>query len=267
MEEKKEIAIRPYVIIVVILLVFSLIIALIFVGNKLINANKDIDRLNNDIEDLSEEINKLRKTISEDMGEYYIEEYDFFGGNSDSVQNTIDYSKNIKDFSDDEIRNTIEKFLSLKAEYYNSKTNFLIDLGLTDRRRADKYYNNSSIADEFYLTDIKYDDYKNELINYMTEECFHDNFTEDMKMKNDMLYMSYVTASDPEEYEIQGIEKVKDNFFRVDTIRKTSGYDDEEDEEDKEDIEYDFAIELVSYNGKLYVQYIDFFDNYTYGYY
>lgn len=95
---------------------------------------------------------------------------------SEEINNTI---------SNDEIKRTLQNYLDLVGIREGSPLGMLVKLGLCNYSD----YDNANRTDDNYVkTNIKYSDYKEKMLEYVTEEWFNTRFKNGYKEQNGMLY-------------------------------------------------------------------------------
>ena len=113
--------------------------------------------------ELQMQVEGLNRTLSESQ--------ERLNKNSDIVKNKNELSKEL--FSDSEIKECINNYLSLMELFYSDSESMLIEgLGFTQNEIG----NESLSSENIRKTKIKYSDFKNKIYTFMTEECFNSNF-------------------------------------------------------------------------------------------
>ena len=234
MKEKDPIKIKLSTAILIIALIVIVIIGYFIyqMNNKEENLVNNSD---NQATKLQNEVDNEETTNSSNITDNYKE----------NDVNTNNNNKPSDKFSEEEMKNCIQEYLNLKGIYVGSPEGLLVKLGLIS------YEENSQIdSDNYVKTTIKYADYKNKMLDYMTEECFNINFTKYFKDVNGYLYYQEVGAT--------GIN------YEVDSITLKGAYSDSsyiasvyninvDDSKELENIEFHIEDD----NGKCVISYCD----------
>lgn len=239
MEEKKKIKISlgmAILITIIILLVIALGIVYYFgfVKNNTKKLEADNMELNKQIDSLELEREKLNNKISElEKEENSIEE---------TLNNNDTIKKNAsKTFSNDEIKKAIQEYLDLRGTYIGGPGEMLDKLGFED------YRENEKIGD-YTKTNIKYIEYKDGMLNYMTEECLKKDFKECFKEINGYIYFVDGGATG-DNRAVESI-KLKDNSSNFKYIANTYW----------PEHEYEISaleFHIAEYNGKCVISYCE----------
>lgn len=148
-------------------------------------------------------------------------------------------------FSNDEIKTAIQNYLDLIGAAAGSPENLLVKLGLTS---FNQYTDRTD--DNYIKTNIKYSDYKNKMLNYMTEQWFENNFTNYHKNVNGSLYFFDGGATgmnfDVESVSLKGDYSDSSYIANVYNIHM-------DDSKELEHIEF----HIENYNGKCVISYCD----------
>ena len=204
-------------------------------NKKLEDEAKELREKNKKLED---EVEKWKGKLDKELGDDYTKEVEF--GFKEAEDSNEYYDGDISSIPREDIENLISNFMKIYLYQQNSNIKFLVDLGLTDSNKIENY---KLVIDSYYETDIKFDDYKKLLLNYMTKECFNDEFYYEKKEKDGVLYYSkiYSYPSGLTSYEIKNIKKgEEENEYKVTVIDK---YDDEQEE-------YEYIVGIVQKDGK-----------------
>ena len=194
-----------------------------------------VNSLNATISDLQEKIDKVSETINSKAT-----------SEKTTFNNTISNNTNIKDvsisFTDEQVKTAFANYLELEA---SAGCASLLEC-LT--RKGDLNYDVTkdlvSNKDNLHVTNIKFDDYKKAMLNYVSENEFEKNWTSSLYVvKNDDGYLlrpegggGYRSCT------IRSISKLNDTTYSV----KTSSVV-EDNEYYEENI---FTFTIKSYNGK-----------------
>ena len=163
MDNKKiKISLSTFFLIVAIVIIICMAC---YIYVEKVNTNKEIDTLQtnsvemqNTINTLQERINTISKTSN---------------SNSDEEINNSQTSKEEFKYSNDEIKKALQNYLDLVGMEEGSPLGMLVKLGLC---KYDDYYNANKTTDNYVKTNIKYSDYKEKMLEYVTEEWFNTNF-------------------------------------------------------------------------------------------
>ena len=151
--------------------------------------------------------------------------------------NTTSESEELS-FSNKEVEEALENYLELAGKLQGAPMNVVEELDLCE----DGEYINAKITnDNYIITKIKYDAFKNKMLKYVTEELFEKEFGEKyFKEEDGMLYVADVGATGME-FEVNKVE-LKDEDDKKTYIAKYDYIiDDEEDL--KESLEAEFEID------------------------
>ena len=198
----------------------------------------EVEELKEKNKNLESEVEKWKNTINEELGEDYIKTVEFGFKEVEDVDE--DYDFDISSIPKEDINSLISDFLKVYLSMENYDLKFLIDSGLTDENKIKKY---KLVIDSYYETDIKFDDYRSKMLNYMTEGCFNEEFCYDIKEKDEILYYSdaYSYPSDFKSFDILDIKiNEEEDVYEVTANVKYA------DEQSKGE----FSIEIVQKDGK-----------------
>jgi len=257
-DNNKTIVIRlAGVIIFLIVVIISMVIAVVFYKMNTENKKKidelsnysnsleyekqslqsEVEKLKEKNKELEDEVNDWKDRIKEDMGKEYVKEVEFGFKNQADTNEHYDYD--ISSIPEEDIKVVVSDFIKKYMYMENSDIKLFTDSGLTDENKIENY---ELVIDSYYKTDIKFDDYKNLMLKYMTKECFNNSFCMDIKEKDGELYYSdaYSYPSDLE-FKILNIKKGEEENEYIVTVNKK--YDVEEEESE-------YSIEIVKKAGK-----------------
>ena len=226
------------------LLTFFLILAVIVIGvmgyfiykssdeNK--NEENKVSEVNNEVENIESTTNSLQEK-------------------NDSVYNMVNLSEinnvssDSNNFSNNEIKNLLQKYLDLVGRREGSPLGLLVKLDLCD---YSDYNNAQKTSDNYVKTNIKYSEYKEKMLNYVTEEWFDEKFTNGYKEDDGVLYYFDGGASGME-FEVKDITK-KDDYSDWSYIAEVYNIHFDASKE-LENIEFHIADN----NGKCVISYCD----------
>ena len=208
MENKRK---NIYIVVFIITTIIASCVAVYFgiVGNK---ENK---KLNQQISELNEKISEIEKSNS-DLKESNAEKND-----TNTVTATIEEKK----VSDETAKNVIEGYINIEIASYAST-----DCGILCLKYL-RFYNSYMEAYEHsqrvdvagfsgYKTEIKYDEFKNKMLNYMTEKLFSSNKAFNrFKNINGILHISNGGASG-RTYTVESVNLIstENNSFKYEFI-------------------------------------------------
>ena len=167
----------------------------------------------------------------------------------DDDKKAIESQKEDTKFSDEEVKKSFQKYLDLVGAKWLESYDILIKLDLIKESDAANFKQAST---EGYLkTNIKYFEFKNKMLNYVTENCFENDIivfdsTEHKAYINEDGYLCCANSgSSGGNYKVQSITKINDKQYMAKVIHTL--------EEGEEDINYNFGIE--NNNGKCVIDY------------
>lgn len=223
MEEKNEIKINLSTLFL-ILAIIAIIIMSIFIyklyNDKTIETNKSlelqsqVDSLNNSLSDLQGKLNTISETINPNENNNTI---------TNSNSNSNDSTKNTNaNFSEKEIKNALQNCLDLESAKSNGPFYAVITLGLA---------NNSSDVESdlpanktgFIRTTIKFSDFKESILKYMTEKCYQEQWSEYFEDEDGYFCYDNVGASGIG-YKVNSIKK-DGNEYTADVTASSEGPD------------------------------------------
>jgi len=229
MEEKKTIKISLstfFLILAIIVIVIMGVFIFKFYNDKKV-ADSEVKKLESTIDTLEGKINSIEGTLNNNAN------------NNDTIKDTTS-----KTFSNDEIKKTIQKYLDLTGVYAGSPGELLSELGFKN------YREDYQTEDYYRKTNIKYAEYKNRMLNYMTEEWFENNFEEYFKDIDGYLYYFNGGASGMK-YEVESVN-TKGNLSYI----ANAYYIDFDGNRSDEPSSFEFSI--ADYNGKCVISYCNF---------
>jgi len=163
MEEKKEIRISLstclLTIAVIVIIVMAVFIYKMY-NEKASEINK-IDELSNEIYNLKEKIGMLDSNVEIDTTSNKSS-----NGNQTNNQNKKD------EFTNEEIKEAIQNYLDLLGTSNNSPS--AVVEYLFGYENVKLTWENDHMNEHYTKTNIEYNKFKNEILNYMTEEAFSD---------------------------------------------------------------------------------------------
>lgn len=199
-----------------------------------------IYKLNNDktIEiqkstELQAQVNSLNGTVSDLQGKI------------DTISETVNSKSSAKtsttnnSFTNEQVKEAFQKYLDLTDLIVNSPEDFLRQINL-------KIDNNNKEAKKngYKKTTIKYTDFKNALLNYVTNTCYESNFEQSIFIEEDgyLCFLPDVGATGYN-YKVENITP-NNNSYNAKVISTPS---------DTVESNYEFGIK--NYNGKCVIDY------------
>ena len=234
--EDKKIKAGTVVVWLCLVLIAVLLIGIVFITYKYTNEKNNLeDKLNSKDQKISELENKISKVSEVINGEDEKK--------TNNVSKTKTNTNTTKNFTDDEIKNAIQEYLYIYGIYTGVPSELLDHLGFKDFRIGNS-------VDNYYKTNIKYSEYKDKMLNYMTEKWFKDNFTRFYKNIDGYLYC-FDGGGDGLYFKVKDIT-LKGDYSDLNYIAKV---DEELYEGSYEEENIEFHIE--NNNGKCVISYCD----------
>lgn len=220
------------------------IIAIITMGFFMYKIYTDKQKSDEKVETLNSEVNRLQDTINSIQSTI---------NNTNKVNENAVYNNATKvktetvsrSFSDDEIKQSMQNYLDLICAQSGSMRGFLVKLGLINF--SDEF--DMSYGNNLAKTNVKYSEFKEKMLNYVTEEWFENSFTELYKNINGYLYFNDGGASGLSS-KIQNITKKENGKYIAEV--KILPYGEEEGAYLKT-IEFNIS----NYNDKCVISYCD----------
>lgn len=221
-----------------VLVIISIIVMGFMLYKIYKNDNNKVNEVNKTNE-LQAQVNALNKNVSNLQGKL-----DKFITSKE--ENTVNITTNTttKEFSESEIKETLQNYLNLDGAFAGSPESLLSELGF----KID--YQNREEKDGYVSTDVLYSDYKEKILNYVTEEWNEKGlkFFTYFNVIDGYIWCSKGGASG-RSHEVVNISPNGDgtytanlNAIEMDGITKTP-------------VTYNFAI--AEYNGKCVISYFD----------
>lgn len=218
----------------------------------------DLQKLEDEINKLKEENDKLKKFVFDEVGEDIWAEYITFDDIVLEKRPTYN-SKKIERFEEAEFEKLLNDYVSVSTLYYTSPEDLLIKLGLTDEEKIYDYAD-EVLLDEYYITDIKFEDYRNAMLQYMSLDTFEEDFSDVIKSyQGNVCYSSYWSEDSESDYMIVSMKRTEysdEVEFEVEIKSTTIEYIDDEEYVDEYSEVYYF--EFTTCEDKLVVDYTDF---------
>ena len=246
MEEKKTV--KKKLPIVFLILAILVIMAM---GYFICKLYQEKETANAKAGELTQQVSKLEGTV-----ENLQEEIDHFSDTTNTtdnteeavettVENTVPTNTNANQtFSTDEIKTALQNFLDLSGVLDGSPEGLLVYLGLTT------YGVNQEIGEDYYIkTDISYSEYKNKMLQYMTEEMFEEDFTVNYKNVNGILYFFYGGGSGTI-FEVESIRINENGPGYIANVYNVH-FDDSREQET-------FEFQISDYNGNCVISHCEY---------
>ena len=207
MEEKKTIKIS----ITTLFLVLA-IVAIIVMGVFILKINKQQEEQIESNKELKEEVNKL-KTDNNVENNTNNETENNINNNS-----TTESSANTASFTDNEVKEAIEKYLELIGYKHGYAPALLVPMNLVDEEYMANLEANGNTDENYYNnyigTKVEYNKFKNEILNYISNDFFDKEFDNDYINRNGTLYVMDVDGSG-DSYKVKSISKISDNSYKA----------------------------------------------------
>lgn len=200
MEEKKTIKIS-----ITTLFLILAIVAIIVMGVFILKINKQQEEQIESNKELKEEINKL-KTDNNVENNTNNETENNINNNS-----TTESLANTASFTDSEVKKSLEEYLNLMGYKHGSKLSILVPLNLMNE---ESIANLEESGEAEVNTGVKYDKFKNQILNYISNNCFDNTFNDDYINKNGTLYVKNEDGSG-DSYKVKSISKISDNSYKA----------------------------------------------------
>ena len=200
MEEKKTIKIS-----ITTLFLILAIVAIIVMGVFILKINKQQEEQIESNKELKEEINKLKTDNNvENNTNNEIE-------NNTTNNSTTESLANTASFTDSEVKKSLEEYLNLIGYKHGSKLSILVPLNLMNE---ESIANLEESGEAEVNTGVKYDKFKNQILNYISNNCFDNTFNDDYINKNGTLYVKNEDGSG-DSYNVKNISKISDNSYKA----------------------------------------------------
>lgn len=234
MEENKTTQVSlttVFLILAVVIIVVMGILMYKFYSEK-IEANEEtsklqsqVNSLNGAVSDLQGKIDNISETIN----------------SNNSIENTST-TNNSTSFTDEQVKTALSNYLELNA---NAHCDYLLET-LTEKGKLNyDSSKNTILNDDKVITSIKFSDYKNAMLNYVTESEFEKNWTSailDINENSDGYLTKVQGGGGLRVYTINSITKINNSTYFAETIATLA------DEKDRKEDE-NFTVIVKSYNG------------------
>ena len=202
-----------------------------------------------DYKKIAEEYERFKKAVIDDRGEEYVQELTTFDNVHDYVTISEDEEDEeyVSNLSQDEIKKAIEDYLNIYNLYNNNVEKLLVSLNLTTQDKLSSNNSDELLLDEFYQTDINYEDFKNEMLKYMTSEVFLEEFSDVVRSVNGKVYYSDYAVGSEDTYQIKEINIDEDdsNYYVVKIHRISNEIDTDIDDITEDDGETEVVEDVA----------------------
>lgn len=163
-----------------IIAIIAIIVIITYICIEKSKSDKEISVLETNAKDMQSTIDNLQGKINSISSTI---NSNTTSNNNDSQINKTNNAEN--KFSNEEIKKSLQNYLDLVGAKEGTSLNLLVKLGLCNLNDYDKVKTSN---DNYVKTNIKYSDYKEKMLNYVTEEWFNTKFKEGYKEKDGVLY-------------------------------------------------------------------------------
>lgn len=216
MEEKKEKKMIQISLKTAIALIIVIILAITMLGiayyNVTQNAKKGTETTQSTAStNANADKNEEKNTITGNNNSSNVDEEE-----SDKIVTDAEVKESSKkSFTDADVKESLEKYLNIYGTFLGGPSSVPVALKLVQNENEFKYIENSHT----YETKIKYSDFKNKILEYMTEKEFENTFhfygeSEAFKNVNGNLYISAVGASGMQ-WHVESITKVSNESYKA----------------------------------------------------
>ena len=204
------------------------IIAIIVMGIFIYKLNNDKTAEIQKSTELQSQVNSLNGTVSDLQGKINNISETINSNNSSESSNTINNNNSTENttvkFSEKEIKDVLQMCLNLESAKTNGPGTILETLGLY------KDYSNSNSEKSakktgFMKTSIKFSDFKEAMLKYMTEECYQKQWSDLYENEDGYLCYANVGATGVA-YKVNSIKKVE-NGYTANVTASSEGPDSE----------------------------------------
>lgn len=200
MEEKKtiKISITTFFLILTIVVIIAMGI---FIA-KISKQQEEQIELNNE---LKKEINELKTNSNNVSNEL----------ETNTINNTlVESSTREESFTDSEVKKSLEEYLNLIGYKHGYEPALLVPMNLVDEEYMANLEANSNSNENYVGTKVEYNKFKNEILNYISNDFFDKEFDNDYINRNGTLYVMDVDGSG-DSYKVKSISKISDNSYKA----------------------------------------------------
>ena len=152
------------------------------------------------------------------------------------------------DTSYEDLSESIQRYLDLVAAKQAETHSIIILLGLTNEYKDYEIVEREN-GEEYQKTDIKYSDFENAILNFMTKKLYEKEFSKLYEKDEDGYLLIKSVESNAYSIKVLDVEKISDNNYNVKT--KWYGLDDEEG------TDINWKVKTETHNGKYVIDEID----------
>ena len=234
MEEKKVVSISLPTILLVLAIIIIIVMGIFMykINNEKSEIMEKSNELSNTVNELQEKINKISETINSNTS----------SGNTTNSGNNGTIANNSTTFTDEQVKNSLSNYLDLLA---HANCDTLLE-NLTEKGKLNYDSSKDTISDNgSVLTTIKFSDYKNAMLNYVSESEFEKNWSSTQYFdKNDEGYLTKAQGGGAlRVYTIESCVKNNNSTYTA----KTSSMA-ENDSTTKENKEFTFTVKSYKSN-------------------
>ena len=234
MEEKKvtKISLSTFFLILSIIVIVVMAIFMYKFYNEKIEANKKSAELQSQLNNLNEIVNDLQGKINNVS--------DTINSNN-STENTTITNNNSTSFTENQVKTALSNYLELRA--YAGCDALLENLKEKGKLNYDSSKDTIS-NDGTIITSIKFSDYKNAMLNYVSENEFEKNWTSTQYFnENSNGYLTKVQGGGGlRVYTINSLTKTSDSTYSAKTTATLVDLDNSKEDEN-------FTFTITSYKG------------------
>lgn len=224
MEEKKSVKISLSTLFLILALIVIAFMAL-YIYTEKTNANKEIETLEanavemkNTIKDLQDKIDTISNTIN--------------SNNSNEDNNTTNTSdNNSTSFTDEQVKTALSNYLELRAHMHcNALLNNLTEKGALNYDQSKDIDTTVDGVAGYYITNIKYSDYRNAMLKYVSKSEFERNWNSYYSEDSNGNLLAGDGGGGLRVYTIKSITKTNDSTYsaKVTSVVEDGEYFEEE---------------------------------------
>lgn len=237
MEEKKvtKISLSTFFLILAIIAIIVMGIFMYKLYNEKTEETKKSNELQTQVNSLNETVRDLQEKINN------ISETSNSNNSTENTSTTNTSSNNSTSFTDEQVKTALSTFLELRA---HANCDALLQ-NLTEKRNLNYDPSKNTILDDgTVVTTIKFSDYKNAMLNYVSESEFEKNWTSSQYFyENSNGYLNKAQGGGGlRVYTINSITKIDNSTYSAKTTATLVDLDNSQEDEN-----YTFTVK--SYNG------------------
>ena len=210
MEEKPTIKISVSTFFLIIAVIGIIIMA--FFMYNLYNQKSDAETKVANLESKVDSLEKAVQNLPEKETSNTVQD-----SSEKETSNTNDSKEDVNQYpTETEAKKLLLKFLKLNYETQSNTLNLTSELGLTKSTSSDDYEGKKLDIDredglDYYInTEVTYSKFKKEILKYMTEDVYEENFSDYVQNVDGTLYIVSAGGSDGY-YEIKSLKYVSSN--------------------------------------------------------